>query len=696
MDDASREDSTVGRSGTTEPAPVLRIRVCPEYARPGCCDDDAVSLGWQVTARAVTWPLAPLLMAGSVWVIAADPGRSDLSLSGALGNATYTVAVLVPYVVGVLLTARVPHHGAGWAFLGLGTSLAWSAFTEEYTSAALVGHVDLPWPTVLATFSDSSFVAWFVFLALGLHFTASVSPPERLHRLPGAILVSALIYQVCVLLRSTPLAAPFSGVVSPWTVPALARPAGVLGAVTIVILGLCLLLAVFELLAAFHRARGEARQQLLWLAAGALPLGPAVVAAFVVSYAGLDWVAGPILGICVTTLSLGAGLSVAKYRLYDVERVVSDSSAYALSTGAVVAAFGLVVLVITRTVPVGADSQLSPVLGTLAGAGVARPVYLWARNRVDRRFNRRLYDAVLVVEKGLADETEDVEELLRRALRDPSAELLFRAPDGWVTADGHLNDVSGQGVDIVRRDAVSARLQYDPARTDPHVVEAVAATAAAEIDNLGLRAELARQVEQVSESRTRLATAHLDERRRMERDLHDGAQQHLLAIALQLQSARVNGEDEVLKAEIDRAIAGLGATVQDLRALAHGLAPAALVGGGLHAATEELAGRIPLRMQLDVTDSRYRATLESAAWFVIAEGVANVVKHAHADTVDIAVFQHEDQLHVVVADQGVGGADEHGGGLQGLADRVAALGGQLSVGPGEQGGTRVEAVFPCG
>ncbi len=225
---------------------------------------------------------------------------------------------------------------------------------------------------------------------------------------------------------------------------------------------------------------------------------------------------------------------------------------------------------------------------------------------------------------------------------------------------------------------------------------AVVGSAAAEIDNLGLRAELARQVEQVTESRSRLATAHLRERHRIERDLHDGAQQRILAIALQLQSARVNGSDDALREGIDRAVEGLGTTVQELRNLASGLQPAALAGGGLRAATEDLASRIPVRMRLDVVDARFEPGLESAAWFVVAEGVSNVVKHARVSEVEIAAFADAGSLHVVVADEGVGGVDASGSGLQGLADRVAALGGRLSVGPGSCGGTRLEAVLPCG
>jgi signal transduction histidine kinase len=272
---------------------------------------------------------------------------------------------------------------------------------------------------------------------------------------------------------------------------------------------------------------------------------------------------------------------------------------------------------------------------------------------------------------------------------------MFGTQDGWVTADGRQAEPPQHSVDIETDPGLPARLSYDRDRNEPGTVAAVARSAAVQIINLGLRAELGRQVERVRESRTRLATAHFEERRRIERDLHDGAQQRLLAIALQLQSARVNGTAGVLHEGIDRAVAELAATVQELRSLASGLQPAALAGGGLCAATAELSHRIPMRLDVHVTDARFPETIESAAWFVIAEGVANAVKHAQAQTVSITVVSASGALRVLVTDDGVGGADPRGSGLQGLADRVSALGGHLVVGRGAAGGTRIEAVFPC-
>lgn len=644
----------------------------------------------RVLARVVSWPLAPALFAGQVVIVHRLPAEQGIGSS----DVIYLVAMLVCWVVGVLLTWRVVDQPAGWAFLGLGTALTWSGFAELSTDLAL-GQNQAAYGPLMATFSDTSFVWWFLFLALGLQFTPAVRPKSR--ALPVLTVVSGLVFQVAALLRSTHLERPYDDVVSPWAIAGIAGPIGVLSAVSVVMLGLCLLASVYVLVAAFRRARGEGRRQLLWLVAGATPLAPAVVASFAASYAGFEEAAGWILSVCVITLALGAALSVAKYRLYDVERIVTDSAAYAISTGAVIAVFGVVVVVITKSLPVRADAQLLTILATLAAIGVARPAYTWARQVVDRRFNRRRFDAVQLVRAGLAKSPPtDLDALLVEATGDPQVRVLFPADDGWVTSDGRVAVPGTDVVDVRRRGQVGARIEFDQSHCDRTVVEAVVHEAAVEIDNLGLRAELARQVEQITESRARLAGAHLEERRRMERDLHDGAQQRILAIALQLRSASVNGGDAVLRAEVDRAITDLALTVQELRDLASGLQPAALAGGGLRAATDELASRIPVRMKLDVVDQRFPASVESAAWFVIAEAVSNAVKHAGVDEVEIRVSASQSQLYVAVLDAGVGGVDPRGRGLQGLADRVAALGGALSVRDQPGGGTRVEAVIPCG
>ncbi len=633
-------------------------------------------------ARALTWPILPALVIGLVPVDGTGIAGSDVG---------FLVAMTSCWLVGILLTGRAFEQPAGWAFLGLGTALAWSSFAEEYALAAL-GDRELPGGDALATLADSSWLWWFVFIALALQLT----PPARTGRLRRALpvltVVAGLVGQVASLLRREPMTEPFEEVTSPWVQDGwVGDVASLLAFLAIIVLGLCVLASIALLVTGWRKARGAERRQLLWLVAGVVPLAAAVPASYLVSYLGSDHLAGYVMSAAIVTMTLGAALSVLRYRLYDVERVVSESVAYALAAASVVIAFGIVVVVVSRTTPLGTTSQLPTIAATLSGVAVARQSYLWARRAVDRGLDRRRYDAVQAMRTGLQQDAPDVDALLVLALSDPSARVVYPAEDGsWVTADGQ-DVVPGEHQVAVRR----ARVEYDPDSVERGVVEAVAQEAAAEIDNVALRAELARQVEVVTESRTRLASAQLDERRRIERDLHDGAQQRILAIALQLQSARLNGGEDLLRDEVDRAVAHLGVTVQELRDLAAGLQPAALSSGGLLAAVEDLAGRIPLDLTYDVTERRFPPALEGAAWFVVAEAVTNAVKHAGAGVVDIAVRQEEGELVVQVSDGGAGGADPQGSGLVGLADRVAAMGGSLVVGEREPSGTTVRAVFPC-
>ncbi|HEX5016366.1 MAG TPA: histidine kinase, partial [Actinomycetes bacterium] len=419
-------------------------------------------------------------------------------------------------------------------------------------------------------------------------------------------------------------------------------------------------------------------------------------AAFGLSIAGHNTSAALVLSLAIVCLTVGAALSVLRYRLYDVERVVTDSAGFAAAAAAVVGVFLAMLALVNRTTPADARGELPTVLATLVGAAVARSVYVGAKRVAEKRVNRDRFDAVESVRLGLAGGPIDLDVLLRSALRDPTARLLYPAPDcSWITTEGRVAIPEPWCVDVRRGPEVTAKLEFDPDRVGRDVVEAVSRTAGAEIDNVALRAELARQLEVVNRSRARLATAHADERRRLERDLHDGAQQRLLALAFQLQSARINGGSRVLGDEVDRAIAELSNTVQELRHIAGGLQPAALSGGGLLGAVVDMAGRAPVRVLYDVVDHRFSPEVESAAWFVISEAVTNVVKYAGVDEVRVFVTSGDDGVRVVVVDDGVGGADTSGHGIRGLTDRVAALGGTLSVIELRPHGTRVEAVLPC-
>ena len=650
----------------------------------------------RVLARALTWPLAPVCLVLMGVVESARPGPADALVTGA--DVPYLTAIVATWTVGIVLTARAPVPAAGWAFLGLATALAASGLFDDYADLAVSQRTDVPLPELAATLSDSSWVWWLVFMALVLCFTPPTLPPGALlSRLPLITMTTGVAYQVGALLRPIHLDPPYEDVVSPWALPgALGDLAAVIAAVAVFGVGLCVLGSAVALVLAWRRAEGEARQQLLWLVAGALAVGTCVVAAFGLSIAGHNTSAALVLSLAIVCLTVGAALSVLRYRLYDVERVVTDSAGFAAAAAAVVGVFLAMLALVNRTTPADARGQLPTVLATLVGAAVARSVYVGAKRTAEKRVNRDRFDAVESVRVGLTGAPTDLGVLLRSALGDPTARLLYPADDGsWITTEGRVATPRTGCVDVRRGREVTAKLEFDPARVGRDVVEAVARTAGVEIDNVALRAELARQLEVVNRSRARLATAHADERRRLERDLHDGAQQRLLALALQLQSARINGGSQVLGDEVDRAIAELSNTVQDLRDIAGGLQPAALSGGGLLGAVVDMAGRAPVRIRYDVMDLRLSPEVESAAWFVISEAVTNVVKYAGVDEVRVSVTAEDDRVRVVVMDDGVGGADTSGHGIRGLTDRVAALGGTLSIIERRPHGTRVEAVLPC-
>ncbi|WP_051222410.1 PAS domain-containing protein [Conexibacter woesei] len=197
-------------------------------------------------------------------------------------------------------------------------------------------------------------------------------------------------------------------------------------------------------------------------------------------------------------------------------------------------------------------------------------------------------------------------------------------------------------------------------------------------------------------SRARIVEAALDERRRLGRDLHDGAQQRLTNIALAAQIARRSEDPAEVGEMLGAVVEETQAAIDELRALGAGLHPAVLTHRGLLGAVESLTARTPVPVALDVTRERFPDLVEATAYFVIAEALANVAKHAGAEHTRVEVAREGELLRILVEDDGRGGADPSGSGLSGLADRVAAVDGALTVAAGVDGrGTRVEATLPA-
>jgi signal transduction histidine kinase len=216
-------------------------------------------------------------------------------------------------------------------------------------------------------------------------------------------------------------------------------------------------------------------------------------------------------------------------------------------------------------------------------------------------------------------------------------------------------------------------------------------------ENVRLDAELQARLDDLRESRARIVQAGDAARRKLERDLHDGAQQRLVGLALDLRLAREKLEDDpkAAAAMLDEASAELARATEELRELARGIHPAVLSDRGLEAAVESLAKRAPLPVEIDASvDGRLPEPVEAAAYFVVAEALTNVVRHSGADRAEVGIRRDNGRLVVEVRDDGAGGADPTGSGLRGLADRVAALEGRLEVDDPAAGGTVVKAHIP--
>jgi signal transduction histidine kinase len=218
------------------------------------------------------------------------------------------------------------------------------------------------------------------------------------------------------------------------------------------------------------------------------------------------------------------------------------------------------------------------------------------------------------------------------------------------------------------------------------------------LENGRLHAELRARLEELRGSRARVIEAGQQERKRLERDLHDGAQQRLVALSLELGLLEERlGADPEARSRLDGARREVARSLSELRDIAHGLHPAVVSGHGLAVALESLAASalVPVDLTVDF-DERLDEHLEVAAYYVVSESLANVGKHARATRATVHVARPDGHVVVEIVDDGVGGADlESGSGLRGLADRVEALGGRLRVWTPIGGGTRVKAELPC-
>ena len=409
--------------------------------------------------------------------------------------------------------------------------------------------------------------------------------------------------------------------------------------------------------------------------------------------------------IAIATLALVIREIVLRWQRSSVAQ--RRGFALVLGTGAAVLG-GLALNVAVQSA--GLPRGVSSVLGLTAQLAFLALPYAFLVGLLRARYSRAAAVDRLLAALVRAGDRQNLRDSLAVALDDPSLDLVFRRAerDEWVDTDGRqyalpaLDDPE-RAVTLVERDGepIGAVVHDVHFRDEPELLATAAAAASLAVDNERLDAELRARIVDLEDSRAKVVTGALAERRRLERDLHDGAQQRLVALALQLglARARLTSDPEMAAELLDKAGTELRLALEELRELARGIHPAVLTDRGLHAAVEALADRSPVPVEVrgfGDPAARLPAAVEAAAYFVIAEALTNVAKYAGARRATVSIARANGDAVVEVSDDGRGGAEADGGsGLAGLVDRLEALDGRLTVTSPRGAGTIIRAEIPC-
>ncbi len=472
----------------------------------------------------------------------------------------------------------------------------------------------------------------------------------------------------------------------------------VVGTASMVMVGLCLAVAASSVVIAYRHGDLRERAQIRWLMLAGLLVVILLVAGWAADAFGLPIAVayGPFISAIVLLIPFAVGVAVIRHDLFDVDRLLSETASWLVTLGCSAAIFALVVSVVSQAVTREAD--VGPTAAAFVTALALLPLHQFVARVVGRFVNRDRHVALAMVERFAADvragrrEPEEVEAVLREAQRDSDLRLLLAEADGgWVTLDGTYPIRTDDGFSVEAGGIVIARLilGHDSTRARRRLADLTRA-AWVPIEVSRLRMALRTALAEARASHARLAEAAAAERRRLERDLHDGAQQRLLATGLRLRLLQ-RALPPAEASEVGAAVAELQGTVDELRLIANGVRPGRL-DDGLAAALGAMRAATPLPFDLRVEDLPKVDDLRAlTAYLVVAEAVANVLKHAQATKVRISVAGLGGRLALRISDDGIGGVSTSS--LGALRDRVLNVGGTLEVSSPTGKGTTVEAVI---
>lgn len=617
------------------------------------------------------------------------------------------VALLVPTAVGLAIAVRQPRNVIAWILL-IGT-------LANVVTVPLELVLSAGWSLQIGRAAWPLLYAWPIAVTYVFPDGRFLSRRWRLVAAAGAFCFVA--FMGLALLDPQPFDGDDASVPNPLAGNAVGEflVGSAVGWVWVVfwfgILG-SLVAGVVAIRSRLRRSSGTERLQTLWLAwsASLIPVGLGLcgLSAFVFGDSFVDWILFPFLLLMEAAVAVAVGVAVARYGLYAIERLVNRTVVYATLTFLLLALYAA--STVGLGVVVGGGSRWVTALATLVVAVAFRLLRARVQDVVDRRFARARYEGVRRV-RAFEDDVrngrraaEEIGPVLAEALGDPTAEVRFWLPEtaAYANASGDVGPLETPGdratTEVTREGAPVAQLLHDPALRERHdLLAGVLDAARLSLEMARLRVELRLQLAEVEASRTRIVEAGYEERRRLERDLHDGAQQRLVTLGVQIRRLQrtLPRDAALLGPAFDQIVDEIGAAIGDLRQIAAGVRPARL-DDGLAAALRDLARSSPIPVDVSVLDERVPASVEAAAYFVACEALTNAVKHAAASRVAVRAVRENGELHVSIADDGLGGAVvRRGSGLAGLEDRVAAHGGTLQVVSPRGGGTRVEVAIPC-
>ncbi len=657
----------------------------------------------------MAWPRASAVLLSVTCVAVLAAGGALLVRwpdSGVVESVLVAVFTLPSVALGLVLALRRPRNRVAPLLCLAGLVPLVVAGLASLYEQVLVRHPGaLPLPPWYPAVVQGDWMLLYLPPALLMLLFPDGRLPGRRWRvvLAGLFVVPAAFLWIAAA-DPAPYRAPFAD--APRVVPALPPELAPLGwALGLALMGL-LVASAAAMVARYRRAADAvARAQVRWFALGATLL-PATLLLCWLSYLLFDTPDLVVIGLGLTALALPAATAVALLRhdLYDVDRAFSAAVTYGLVTTVLLGVF--TVAEVAGGLLLGRGDPATAAVATALSALALAPLRTRLRGRVDRRLYplRQRVGAALArlrtdIDAGRA-RPEDLQPVLRDALRDPRLRVGFVVPGRPGLVDGRgapLDAGAGPVVPVELGGTRVGALLPGGGEASRELLRETAAGAALVVEVVRSRLELGEALREVADSRGRLLHAGYRERRRLERDLHDGAQQRLVSLGMSVRLAQRHLTDGTVDVDglLDQVVAELGTAVAELRTIARGLRPLDL-DGGLAPALRGLVSALPVPVHLDLAEDPVPDEVATTAYYVASEALANVVKHADAARVEVVLAHRDGQVRLRISDDGRGGAAVRpGSGLAGLADRVAAAGGRLAVGEPDRPGTVVEAVLPC-